>query len=112
MATEEKVAPGSDWHIPVRTTAGEVWCTLCKKANGSRWKGGLPKETIGHIQRAAHNACIRELLQAMDMHGKTDRQMRLLTIEKESRRVHSGIKNSVHRFALRRNCGKQRKRKK
>ena len=88
MATEEKVAPGSDWHIPVRTTAGEVWCTLCKKANeenGSRWKGELPKETIGHIQRAAHNACIRELLQAIDMHGKTDRQMRLLTIEKESR---------------------------
>ena len=25
--------------------------------------------------------------------------------------VHSGIRNSVHRFALRRNCGKQRKRK-
>ena len=47
--------------------------------------------------------------------------MKLLTIEKESRpietiekesRVHSGIKSSVHRFALRRNCGKQRKRKK
>ena len=60
------------------------------------------------------------------MHGKTDSHMKLLTIEKESRlfmecmhsifpscmRVHSGIKNSVHRFALRRNCGKQRKRKK
>jgi hypothetical protein len=25
MATEENVAPGSDWHILVRTTAGEVW---------------------------------------------------------------------------------------
>jgi hypothetical protein len=109
--------------------------TLCKKAheeNGSSWKGELPKETIGHIQSAgclgqkevvtaAHNACIRELLQAIDMHGKTDRHMKLLTIEKESRpietiekesRVHSGIKSSVHRFALRRNCGKQRKRKK
>ena len=114
-------------------------CMLCKKAheeNGSSWKGELPKETIGHIQSAgclgqkevvtaAHNACIRELLQAIDMHGKTDRHMyflflqerikdiiiKLLTIEKESR-VHSGIKNSVHRFALRRNCGKQRKKKK
>ncbi len=100
-------------------------CTLCKKAHeesGSSWKGELPKETIGHIQSAgclgqkevvtaAHNACIRELLQAIHMHLKTERHMKLLTIEKESR-VHSGIKNSVHRFALRRNCGKQRKRKK
>jgi hypothetical protein len=74
-------------------------CTLCKKAHeesGSSWKGELPKETIGHIQTAgclgqkevvtaAHNACIRELLQAVDMHGKTDRHMKLLTIEKESR---------------------------
>jgi hypothetical protein len=74
-------------------------CTLCKKAheeNGSSWKGELPKETIGHIQSAgclgqkevvtaAHNACIGELLQAVDMHGKTDRHMKLLTIEKEGR---------------------------
>ena len=101
-------------------------CILCKKAheeNGGSWKGVLPKETIGHIQSvgclgqkevvtAAHNACIRELLQAIAMHGKTDRHMKLLGIEKESRRVHSGIMNSVHRFALRRNCGKQRKGKK
>ena len=112
-------------------------CTLCKKAheeNGSSWKGELPKETIGHIQSAgclgqkevvtaAHNVCIRELLQAIDMHGKMDRHMKLLTVEKESRRtlrdqerkragVHSGIKNSANRFALRRNCGKQQKRKK
>ena len=71
---------------------------MCKKAhegNGSSWKGELPKETIGHIQSAgclgqkevvtaAHNACIRELLQAIDMHGKTDRHMKLLTIETES----------------------------
>ena len=72
---------------------------MCKKAhegNGSSWKGELPKEMLGHIQcagclgqkevvTAAHNACIRELLQAIDMHGKTDRHMKLLTIEKESR---------------------------
>jgi hypothetical protein len=70
-------------------------CTLCKKAhdeNGSSWKGELTKETIGHIQSAgclgqkevvtaAHNVCIRELLQAIDMHGKTDRHMKILTIE-------------------------------
>jgi hypothetical protein len=74
-------------------------CTLCKKAHeesGSRWNGELPKETIGHIQSAgclgqkevvtaAHNACIRELLQEVNAHGKADRRMKLLTIETESR---------------------------
>ena len=59
-------------------------CTLCKKAHeesGSSWNRELPKETIGHIQSAgclgqkevviaAHNACIRELLQEVDGHGK------------------------------------------
>jgi hypothetical protein len=54
----------------------------------------LPKETIGHIQSAgclgqkevvtaAHNACIRELLQEIDVHGKADRHMKLLTLERE-----------------------------
>ena len=73
-------------------------CTLCKKAHeesGSSWNRELPKETIGHIQSAgclgqkevviaAHNACIRELLQEVDGHGKTDRHMKLLTTETES----------------------------
>jgi hypothetical protein len=73
-------------------------CTLCKKAHeesGSSWNRELPKETIGHIQSArclgqkevviaAHNACIRELLQEVDGHGKADRHMKLLTIETES----------------------------
>ena len=55
----------------------------------------LPKETIGHIQSAgclgqkevvtaAHNACIRELLQEIEVHGKADRHMKLLTLERES----------------------------
>ena len=74
-------------------------CPLCKKAHeesGSSWNRELPKETIGHIQSAgclgqkevvtaAHNACIRELLQEIDGHGKADRHMKLLTIETESR---------------------------
>jgi hypothetical protein len=74
-------------------------CTLCQKAHeesGSSWNGELPKETIGHIQSAgclgqkemvtaAHNACIRELLQEVNVHGKADRHMKLLTIETESR---------------------------
>ena len=77
-------------------------CILCKKAyeeNGGSWKGVLPKETFGHIQSsgclgqkevvtAAHNACsiscIRELLQEIDVHGKADRHMKLLTLERES----------------------------
>ena len=70
---------------------------LCQKAHeecGSSWNGELPKETIGHIQSAgglghkevvtvAHNACIRELLQEVNV--QADRHMRLLTIETESR---------------------------
>ena len=74
-------------------------CMLCKKAHeesGSSWKGELPKETIGHIPSAgclgqkevvtaAHNACTRELLQEIDVHGKEDRHMKLLTvIQRES----------------------------
>jgi hypothetical protein len=50
---------------------------------------------IGHIQSAgclgqrevviaAHNACIRELPQEVNVHGKANRHMRLLTIETES----------------------------
>jgi hypothetical protein len=76
-----------------------VSCALCQKAHeesGSSWNGELSKETIGHIQNAgclgqkevvtlANNACIRELLQEVNVHGKVDRHMKLLTIEKESR---------------------------
>jgi hypothetical protein len=98
MATAEKAASGSDWHLPLRKADGEdgsketAECTLCKKAHeesGSSWNRELPKETIGHIQSAgclrpkevvttAHNACIRELLQEVDVHGKADRHMKIL----------------------------------
>jgi hypothetical protein len=37
------------------------------------------------VVTAAHNACIRELLQEIDVHGKADRHMKLLTVETESR---------------------------
>jgi hypothetical protein len=37
------------------------------------------------VVTAAHNACIQELLQEVNVHGKPDRHMRLLTIETESR---------------------------
>ena len=72
---------------------------LCQKAHeecGSSWNGELPRETIGHIQSAgclgqrevviaAHNACIRELLREVDVHGIAGRHMKLFTIETESR---------------------------
>ena len=34
---------------------------------------------------AAHNACIRELLQEIDAHGKADKHMKILTVETERR---------------------------
>jgi hypothetical protein len=37
------------------------------------------------VVTAVHNACILELLQKVNVHGKEDRHMRLLTIETESR---------------------------
>ena len=62
---------------------------------------------------AAHNACIRELLQEDNVHGKADSHMRLLTIETESRLgSHSGIKKSVINFARRKSRGKQQEMKK
>ena len=100
---------------------------MCQKAHeecGSSWNGELPEETIGHIQSAgclgqkkvvtaAHNACIRELLQEVNVHGKADRHMKLLTIETESRlSTLWDQKNSVRNSARRTSCGKERKRKK
>jgi bisphosphoglycerate-dependent phosphoglycerate mutase len=104
MATAEEVPPRSDRNFSVQQMVKygckeTAECTLCKKAHeesGSSWNRELPKKTIGHIQSAgclgqkevviaAHNACIRELLQEIDGHGKADRHIKLLTIETESR---------------------------
>ena len=58
MATAEKAASGSDWHLPLRKADGEdgsketAECILCKKAHeesGGSWKGELPKETIAKM---------------------------------------------------------------
>jgi hypothetical protein len=74
---------------------------LCQKAHeewGNSWEGDLPKETIGHVtghiqsagglgQREviiARNACIREVLQNVNAHGKADRHLSFRTIETES----------------------------
>ena len=83
----------------------------------------LPKETIGHIQSAgcfgqkevvtaAHNACILELLQEVNVHGKADRHMKLLTIETESRLRTLWDQEECNHFARRKSCGKQREMKK
>ena len=36
------------------------------------------------VVTAAHNACIRELLQEIDVHGKEDRYIKILTLEREN----------------------------
>ena len=47
----------------------------------------MPSLCLGQkeVVTAAHNACIRELLQEIDAHGKADRHMKLLTVKTESR---------------------------
>ena len=93
-------------------------CVRAHEESGSSWNRELPKETIGHIQSAgclgqmevviaAHNACIRELLQGVDRHGKADRHMKLLMIETESRLGTLWDQNSVRNSARGTNCGKQ-----
>ena len=68
------------------------------------------------VVTAAHNACIREMLQEIDVHGKADRHMKLLTLEGESSLGslwdQEQCVHSVRSFARRRTCGKQRKRRK
>jgi hypothetical protein len=87
MAKAEKVAPHEE--------------------SGSSWNRELPKETIGHIQSAgclgqkevvtaAHNACIRELLQEVNVHGKADRHMKLFGIFLKG---HNSGSRAVHEFA-------------
>ena len=70
---------------------------LCQKASGECgdiWNGELSMETISHIQSegflgqkevvtVSHNACIREMIQEVNVHGKADRHMKLLTVETE-----------------------------
>jgi hypothetical protein len=103
MAMAEKIATGGDWYISLWTANAKVFVqknggvhVVSREQCGSSWTGELPNETIGHIQSAgclgqkevvtaAHNACIRELLQEVNVHGKADRHMRLFTIETESR---------------------------
>jgi hypothetical protein len=50
-----------------------------------RVRGALDKRrwSLQHTMRV--NACIRKLLQEVNVHGKADRHMKLLTIETESR---------------------------
>jgi hypothetical protein len=42
-------------------------------------------QSAHHALVNSHNACIQELLHEVNVHGKADRHMRLLTVEKESR---------------------------
>ena len=55
----------------------------CRRRQSATFRAGclVQKEVV----TAAHNACIQELLQEVNVHGKADRHMRLLTIETENR---------------------------
>jgi hypothetical protein len=55
----------------------------------------------------AHNACIRELLQEVNVHGKADRHMRLFTIETENRMGTLWDQEECNQFARRKSCGQQ-----
>ena len=102
MATAEKIASGCDWYIPLWTAdatgkrrraccvrkrvrsveaAGTESCRRRQSATFSVWGCLGQKEVVA----AAHNGCIRDLLQEVNVHGKADRHMRLLTIETERR---------------------------
>ena len=50
----------------------------CRRRQSATFRAGclVQKEVV----TAAHNACIQELLQEVNVHGKADRHMRLLTI--------------------------------
>ena len=67
-------ASGEQEQIDRRTTKGDN--QLHQRAGCLGQKG---------VVTATHNACIRELLLQVSVHGKADRHMRLLTIETESR---------------------------
>jgi hypothetical protein len=64
-----------------------VWKQLERRAaEGDNW----PRSERGALEQrevviTAHNACIWEMLQEVNVHGKADRHMRLLTIETESK---------------------------
>ena len=97
MAKVEKTAPSNEWHFSLWTADDEVWIQensyvhtmsegVCREQE--HWTDELSKETISHIQNAGclgqkevvtatHNACIRELLREVSVHGKADRHMRL-----------------------------------
>ena len=106
-----------------KRTAG---CTLCQQEyekSGSSWNGELPRETIGHIQSAgclgqrevviaAHNACIRELLREVNVHGKAGRHMKLLTIETESRLGTLWDQEECNKFCSKEEFGRRRGTKK
>ena len=55
--------------------------TFCNKQPKHQSAGCLGQK---EVVTAAHNACIQELLQEIEVHGKADRNMKLLTLEKES----------------------------
>jgi hypothetical protein len=79
-----------------RRTAACMLCQTALEERGSSWKGELPSWS----------------LQEVNVHGKADRHMRLLTIETESRLGTLWDQEECNQFARRKSCGKQREMKK
>ena len=102
MATAEKIASDSDWYISLWTANAKVWVIQSAGCLGQK-----------EVVTASHNACIRELLQEVNVHGKADRHIRFLTIETESRLgTLWDQEECIINFARRKSRGKQRERKK
>ena len=76
--------------MPSAEAAGKESCQRKQLATSSAGCLGQREVVI-----AAHNACIRELLQEVNVHGKTDRHMRLLTLRRKAGWAHLGIKTGV-----------------
>ena len=105
------------------TTVRSVWTNSVrnafrKQAGWAKLQEARAAAAIGHIQSAgclgqkevvtaAHNACIRELLQEVDAHGKADRHMKLLTVETESSLGTLWDQEQCTQFCSKFPCGQQ-----
>ena len=96
MATRKLQSEHCVYFLFLQEQVKDIIIKKAHEESGSSWNRELSKETIGHIQSAgclgqkevviaAHNACIRELLQEVVVHGMTDKHMKHLLIETESR---------------------------
>jgi hypothetical protein len=68
MATAENVAPGSDWHIPLRTADAEVWL----QENGRVHT--CVKRCMRRVEAAGTESCKRRQLAIFRVRGALDKR--------------------------------------